>query len=301
MLRLMLAAHSRLTIPPETWFLIPLVQRFSVDRPLSADDVESAVSMITSHDRWPYMKLDAHEFRRRVGRLKSACLRDLVGVVYQWQCEAEGKARCGDKTPPYIAIVPSLARMYPEARFVHLVRDGRDVALSFRDAGWIDGHWVHDYRREWIQAIKYQRRLSRSELSERILLIRYEELVLRTEPTLREICRFIGEEFEPQMLSWDRIVDVDAHVPVRERKQHAKLKQKIGADGIARWKREMSTRAVFMCEAFMSSHLRWLGYELRYSNRLWRPAFGVARMCACTLLPAALHLRNRLVSLVGST
>jgi len=88
LLRMMLACHSRLTIPPETWCLIPLLQRFRIDRPLNADEVESAISIVTSHYRWPDMRLDAQDFRREAARLPKPYLRDLVEVVYRSHVQA---------------------------------------------------------------------------------------------------------------------------------------------------------------------------------------------------------------------
>jgi Sulfotransferase family len=76
--------------------------------------------------------------------------------------------------------------------------------------------------------------LVRSDFSDRILQIRYEDLVLETEDTLRKICAFIGEEFEPQMLPWQ--LKVDEQVAARERDIHAKLKLNPGAESVARWK-----------------------------------------------------------------
>lgn len=302
LLRLMLAAHSRLAIPPETWYLVPVVQRFSLDRALTPAEVESAISIITSHYRWPDMKLEGGEFRRRVGELSEPRVRDLADVVYRWHLESAGKVRWGDKTPPYIEIVPQLAKMYPDARFIHLVRDGRDVALSFRAVGWTESPWLHDNAREWIRAMECYWRWLRSGLRDRILLVRYEDLVLKTEATLRRICAFIGEEFESQMLSWERLVD--EQVPRREHWHHAKLKMRIGAEGVARWKREINGRWTFVCEAFMGAHLRRLGYELRYSSPLWRPVFAVTRHCG-RLIPhafeTAARLRERLGYRVGST
>ena len=64
LLRVMLASHSRLAIPPETWYLIPLLERFGVDQRLNADEVELAISIITSHYRWPDMRFDAQDFRQ---------------------------------------------------------------------------------------------------------------------------------------------------------------------------------------------------------------------------------------------
>jgi Sulfotransferase family len=289
LLRVMLASHSRLTIPPETWYLIPLVKRFSVDRLLNADEVESAVAIITSDYRWPDMKLDAQEFRREVSRLTEPYIRDLVEVVYRWHMHAEGKVRWGDKTPVYIEIVPELARMFPNSRFIHLIRDGHDVAKSFLDTGW-GGRWLHDKTREWTKALEYQRRWARSEFRDRILDVRYEDFVLDMEATLRKICRFIGEEFEPQMLSWEG--KVDDQVPAREQVRHTKLKQRVGPEGLARWKREMSARQTFVCEAFMGSHLARLGYERRYSAPFWAPAFALTRLYCRTVLPAVeFHIR----------
>jgi hypothetical protein len=295
---MMLAAHSRLSIPPETWYLLPLVQRFSFDRPLNPDEIEDAVSIITGHYRWPDMKLSAPEFRGAVRQLVRPYLRDLVEVVYLWHMRAEGKVRWGDKTPPYVGIVPELARMFPDARFIHLIRDGRDVAKSFKTTDWVGWYW-HNTVREWIRALECHWRWMRSDIRDRILEVRYEKLVLETEATLQEICRFIGEEFEPHMLSWES--QVDQLVPSREMISHPKLKQRIGPEGVSRWKREMSPREIFVTEAFMGSHLMRLGYERRYASPLWVPAFALTRwmypaVVAAVEFPirAARYLRKRI-------
>ena len=77
------------------------------------------------------------------------------------------------------------------------------------------------------------------------------------------------------MLSWEG--HVDQLVPSREMMVHPKLKQRIGPEGVSRWKREMSASQIFITEAFIGSHLRRLGYERRYGSPLWRPAFAVTR------------------------
>lgn len=297
LLRMMLASHSRLTIPPETWYLIPLLQQFRIDRELNASEIERAISIITSHYRWPDMKLDAQDFRREAARLPNPYLRDLVEIVYRTHMQAEGKARWGDKTPAYIEILPQLAKMYPNSKFIHLVRDGRDVAKSFQATDWV-GRWLHENTREWTRTLECYWRWVRSEFRDRILQIRYEDLVLHTEGTLQTVCRFIGEEFEPQMLSWQ--LKVDEQVPARERDVHAKLKLTPGAESVARWVREMSAREVFVSEAFMGSDLARLGYERRYRSSFWAPAFVLTRLYCRMILPAvelqirgARFLRNR--------
>jgi len=290
LLRMMLCCHSRLAIPPETWYLLALLERLSIDRPLSAAELEVAEATITQEYRWPDLKLDAQEFRRRLGQLTAPYLRDVVEVIYRWHLEAEGKARWGDKTPIYVEIVPQLARMFPGSRFIHLVRDGRDVARSHQTAGWY-GPWLHDNTREWTRALECHRRWAQTDaLRERILQVHYEDLVLDTEGTLRRICHFIGEKFEPAMLSWQE--KVDEQVPERERHIHVKLKRRIDTGGVARWKGEMSARELLVAEAFMGEHLSYAGYERAYRGPLWAPAFMATRLYCRTVLPAVqLQLR----------
>ena len=282
LLRMMLCSHSRISIPPETWYLIPLLERFSIDRPLNAAEIESAASIITSHYRWPDLKLDAQEFRRELSQLTVPNLRDVAQIVHRWHMRNEGKARWGDKTPVYVEILPELARMFPDSRFIFLVRDGRDVAKSFQATHWVS-RWLHDNTREWTRALQCQQRWICSEFRERILRVRYEDLVLQTEATLREICRFIGEEFEPQMLSWQG--HVDEQIPARERQIHKKLKLRIDPKGVNRWKREMSAYETFVCESFIGAHLTRMGYERRYGSPLWAPAFALTRLYCRTVLP----------------
>ena len=236
------------------------------------------------------MKLDTADFRDKVAQLREPYLRDLVEVVYWFHVEAEGKARWGDKTPLYIEILPELATMFPDSRFIHLVRDGRDVAKSYRATDWI-GPWLHDNTREWTRALECHWRWARSDLRTRILQVRYEDLVLETEATLRQVCEFIGEKFEPQMLSWERKVDEQVPTPGTRRSCEAETRE-VGAEGVARWKREMNARETFVAEAFMGARLRSLGYQPRYPSPLWAPAFTLTRLFCRTVLPAVeLHLR----------
>jgi hypothetical protein len=128
------------------------------------------------------------------------------------------------------------------------------------------------------------RRWAASYLRERILQVRHEELVLETEATLQHSFQFMGEEFEPQMLSWER--KVDEPVPARQRHIHTQLKRRIGSDGVARWKREMTARDFFVAEAFMGAQLTGVGYERRYPGPYWASAFALTRLYCRTVLPA---------------
>ena len=289
LLRLMLASHSRIAIPPETWYLTALLAEFPLDRLLQEAETAAAVTMMTNHFTWPDMRLDAAEFRSRAANLRAVRLRDLVEIVYRWHLEVEGKGRWGDKTPAYIEIVPALAAMFDDAKFIHLIRDGRDVAKSFQRQGWY-GPWMHGYVREWLRAVELDRKLSNTSLNERILRVRYEDLVLQPEATLRRICAFIGEKFEDRMLMWRG--KIDRAIPDREKKAHSSLDRDMTSSDVSRWKREMTCREVFVAEALIGKQLSHLGYECRYRSRLWGPLLAATRAYCRTVLPVVgLHRR----------
>lgn len=282
LLRLMLASHSRIAIPSETWYLAALVGEFPCDRLLQESEIARAVAVMTNHYTWPDMGLDAAEMRRRVASLRGARLRDLVEVVYRWHMEVEGKSRWGDKTPAYIEIIPSLAALFGDAKFIHLIRDGRDVAKSFQKHGW-NGPGMDGYTREWLRAVELDMSLSKTSLDQRILRVRYEDLVLHPEATLRGICTFIDERFEDQMLLWQGRVN-DA-IPDREKKFHSSLSREMNPSDVGRWKREMTSREIFVAEALIGTQLSHFGYELRYRSKLWRPLLAVTRIYCRTVLP----------------
>jgi hypothetical protein len=261
LLRMMLASHSRIVIPPETWFLLPLVESLPIDRALTSVEVERAISLMTSHYRWPDLKISAEDLKEQVCRLNAVWIRDLAQIVYGTYVNATGKARWGDKTPPYVRIIPQLSKMFPGARFIYLVRDGRDVTKSFQSL-MIYGPTIHQNTIEWLVANRWEREWRASPYAASILQVRYEHLVVDPEGALREICQFIGEEFESQMLSWQE--SVEELVPTRELHVHQKLKRGSRHDDVDRWKREMTAREIFVAEAFIGRDLRRFGYEPRH-------------------------------------
>lgn len=295
LLRLMLASHSRIAIPSETWYLIALLETFPFDRPLRENEAAAAVAMMTSHYTWPDMGLDATEFRHRAANLSGVRLRDLVEIVYRWHMEVEGKSRWGDKTPAYIEIVPALAAMFDDAKFIHLIRDGRDVAKSFQRQGW-HGPWMYGYTREWRRAVELDLKLGRTLLNERILRVRYEDLVLQPEAALRRVCAFIDERFEDQMLRWRG--RVDEAIPGREKGIHASLDRDMDSSDVGRWKREMTSREVFVAEALIGAQLSHFGYERRFRSKLWGPLFAATRTYCRRVLPI-IGLQRRASGFVG--
>jgi lipopolysaccharide transport system ATP-binding protein len=272
LLRLILAGHSRIHIAPETWFIEDLIRELPLTGSLTPQQTHRAVEIMTQGYRWPDMGISAEDLARWAAALEAPKLVDVVNLVYRRQLETYGKQRLGDKTPRYINIVPQLRALYPSAKFVHLIRDGHDVAISFIDVGWAKYYDRTNF--EWPHAIQRQREYLNAGYASKILDIRYESFVIDPETTVRRICEFLGEEFEPQMLDWQKLINL---VPERERSVHPKLTQPLSKELVGAWQEKLSGWECFAIEACLHQDLRRLGYRLRFSSNAWRPLLTVVR------------------------
>lgn len=278
LLRVILSRHSLLCIPPESWFLLPLSQKFPFDRPLADSDIDAACKIITGHRRWPDFGFDAGSFSQQVAEKRIDSIRGLCDLFFGLCMERAGKPRWGDKTPPYIRIVPEIMKLYPEAKIIYLVRDGRDVVNSFIETGWHGpGAWANC--REWIDATRRFASLSEnSNLAERILRIRYEDLVTRTEAVVSDICAFLGVDPEPSILRWSD--EEQPMVPQRESHAHTKLGRRPRETDLYRWRNGSSAVRVLLLESYMRRELTIENYPLRFRSTMWLPLQGIIAMLA---------------------
>lgn len=267
LLRLILDGHSRLHVPPESWFLEDLVRELPLTGPLNSEQTSRAADIVTSHHRWEDFAISSDWFREQVEGLKEPTLRQTIDVIFGEVLSRAGKSRFGDKSPHNFRIVPQLITLYPGAKFINIIRDGRDVAIST-----IDARWTRYYERNrfvWLEAMKWRDTLRRSVYAERILEIRYEDLVQEPEANVRTICDFLGEHFEEGMLAWQH--RVESSIPAREMSVHARIKGGMDSQNIAVWKTRLSAFECFSMEACLGEALDKLGYDLRFSSPAWRP------------------------------
>jgi hypothetical protein len=255
LLRVMLDRHSQLAVPDETYFVPQLADRHLLR--LDPDDFVEDVSRVVEWDL-PLQKLRA---RLRDGMTVGAA----IGTVYAVYAEERGKRRWGDKTPMYMQNLRVLERLFPDALYVHLIRDGRDAALSFLalPRGIVTETWMHprtaaDFACQWHTEVAAARRLGRR-VGGRYLEVRYESLVDEVDPVLRRICEFAGLDYEPQMADYAGTVDVSA-------KPHQRRLTQPPTKGVRDWRTQMSADDVAAFEHVAGGLLRELGYETSHPS-----------------------------------
>ena len=244
LLRMMLDSHRRICCGPEanvfrTRKLAPgaLAHRFGFGR----DEVRAIYDAVRSRPEF---------------------IEAFAGLCMQ----KAGKSRWAEKTPRNIRHIGEIFRCFPEARFVHVLRDGRDVACSLRSHPRhkvVDGKlvpldtWrpIDDGARRWRDDIERSRRWWSDP---RFHTVRYEELVLKPRPVLECLMAFLGEDWDEAMLA-HTVAESPFRDPTRF-PQNPEALDPVRSAALNRWKRDLSSRDRRIFKQIAGSLLIELGY-----------------------------------------
>lgn len=191
----------------------------------------------------PYWEVPVDELRASMTR--SGNLVRFAEAFYGAFAEREGKARWADKTPNNVRALPKILTWFPESRFIHVVRDGRDVVCSLRNhpRERVENGKIVPVRtvnpiskccERWLRDTCSGRAFLRHP---RCLEVQYERLVCDPEDELRRVCEFIGENFDPMMLRSD---ESNGPRPAGQVLNNPRASTALQASSVGRWKRDLS-------------------------------------------------------------
>ena len=265
---MMLDAHPELTVPPETHFVPELIE--AADR--GASTPERLLKTITSQREWGDFGLTEEELLERFGAFEPLTAGDALRSFYEAYAERVGKPRWGEKTPIYVKSMRAISGALPEARFVHVIRDGRDVALSIRDRATKE-HPIDRIAERWVRRITRAR--EQAKRLDHYKEIRYEALILDTEPTLRDVCDFYELPWDDAVLDYhqrsaERLEEMKRELPdqgkrttlsvERRMMTHARTTEKPDPRRVSRWRESMKGAERELFESIAGPLLEELGY-----------------------------------------
>jgi hypothetical protein len=197
LLRDLLRAHSRITIPQEVHPL-PALWR------LHGDPGDRRAALRLADDL-----LGVNPIRHWGLGLRPEDLADhrtfaaMVSDIYAAWARLQGKPRWGNKTPDFVAELPTVMPIFPGAQVLHIIRDPRAVAASVMSKPWGPSS-VRMIAAQWRQSVTAGRRDGAALGPDSYRELRYEELTADPARVVREVCDFLGEQFEPEMLTPSR-------------------------------------------------------------------------------------------------
>ncbi len=241
LLRTIIDAHPGLCCGPESSILLPgapPVETLARGYAIEADALRAMVR--ESPSQAAFIEAFARSYRARVG-----------------------KARWAEKTPLNVWHVDWIWEHFPEARFLHAIRDGRDVVCSMRrhpDRIWRDGQRVDVLRQESLRRtvgrwVTSTGKGLRHRGDPRYREIRYEELVARPREVLADLFAWLGEPFDPTSVSaWE-----DPSAAVRHGEEWD-AKGAIETSSVGRWRRDLTGEEIAILRRHATPRLVELGY-----------------------------------------
>lgn len=241
LMRVLLDAHPRICCGPELKLLGQFIQTYLATVQMQPQ-MEAYGNTVTDVQR---------------------CFGELVNGLTANYRRASGKPRWAEKTPHNVLVMMPLGALFPDARFIHVIRDGRDVACSLVSMDWHDGtgakvEYIQNIRnaaRYWREVVRAGRQQAAA-MAGRVMEVRYEALVADTQGTMRQVLAFVGESWDPAILEAHK--KDRSHEPQESSTQQ--VTKPVNNSAIGRWKREMSPsdKAAFKAEA--GALMKELGY-----------------------------------------
>ena len=222
------------------------------------------VAEVLEHERFARLGLSASQVRRLVDEQQPLRYQDFVRRVFDACGLATGKELIGEKSPGYVRHLPTLRFLWPGARFVHLIRDGRDVCLSLlgwkpekqqrtigRFSTWSEyplmtaGLWWEWHVRLGLEAREW--------IARQVHEVRYEELVSAPEQECRALCAFLNLPYDPRMLRFHE--HQGTQTTARRRGPNVPL-----TPGLRNWRTELEPSQRVEFESAAGDLLDELGY-----------------------------------------
>jgi hypothetical protein len=244
----LLGAHPGHVCMPETSYKVHVIRRARWGRPDA--DLAAGLELVAQHPKFKETGIELPALDRPL----LPALFDHLVASYG---DAIGKPGAGiwiDQTPSNIAIGRTLLELFPDAKLIHLIRDGRAVAASMLPLDWGPNNVV-GAAKAWLRTVAQGMALETA-YPARVYRVKYEELVRDPAAVLQRICRFADLEFRPEMANGGGLA-----VPKTTRGQHALVGKPPDPRRAEAWRTALTPRQIEIFESEVRSLLPLLGYE----------------------------------------
>lgn len=240
LLRSMLCAGGDIVIPPESYVIPRLIRRFQAYNYLPWDVLSSVIigEFIAYKEFYTWdLDLTSVYTKARDLPVELRTLGNLIDLVYKEYAITQGRTgvRWADKTPINSLYVDKIHKVFPEAKFIHLVRDPRATSLSYVKSGLKDN--LGEAAKFWAESNAQIEKLKKKS-PEQFIFVKYEDLVTNPEKELRLLCSHVNLPFKAVMLEhWK---NNEAKGDVAAHKHHENVLKAVNTNSISKWKTEIN-------------------------------------------------------------
>ncbi len=299
--RMIFNNHPDLAIPDESHFIYVSARRRAAGKlPASLKDPKGWNRFLE------YLENDTPVYRwglsfpsliDQLERIQARSYASVFDTIFKEFMHSERKSRWGDKTPMHVNYILLVNHFFPNAKFIHIIRDGRDVALSLLRLKWGPRRIEYSgYYWKWLVLMGML--CGRILGPERYCEIRYEDLINEPEGILKSLCSWLALEYDPVMLEYHKSRAAKERCAPPAKRRHTIFDQgashkpfePINKDSIQKWKEYMSS---YDCNSMLRQAgclLLYFGYEVDELPAKQRREYEVI----CNMLqPESIKLLNR--------
>lgn len=261
LLRAILCRHEAVSIPPEFWTLGEMIREYKrysflpwpwlLKIMLYLWEKQPRADLWGFPSRKIYERLEATPGERQslytiVTELYDAYSRNYFPAATLW----------GDKTPLHTENLLWIEQLFPRARYIHLVRDGRDVVSSHLKHGLSED--LRPAARHWKKNLRRARGLQSRIDSQRFLRVCYEQLVRESESVVVKVCDFLEINYDSRMLQPWKLADT---LPELEQYDHYdRVSQPISTESVGKWQTRISDEEHVRLHELLLPELQEEGY-----------------------------------------
>lgn len=262
-------SHPDLAMTHEAHFIAPMgARRERYTNREGGLDIDVFVADLFADSNFRRQGLEEGLVRRSLEEANAPGFAEAVRVVFGLYAAAQGKPLYGDKTPGSVTHIELLGSLFPEARFVHIIRDGRAVALSYLERPEWGPKTMAEAAQHWKSRVTRGRRGGEALGRSRYREVKYEDMVADPERVTRELCEFLGLGYAPDMLDYHRR-GAEFIAETKDPEAFKNLAKPVTKD-LRDWRDQMSAADAALFEAIAGDLLVDLGYEVQDSGNTVR-------------------------------
>lgn len=271
LLRLMLTCHSNIIIPPESHFFLWLEEKYK-NWDFNAD-INEFLNDLYNSTKFETWEIDKEDLKTFLLKSKIKSFPSIISNIYLFYGILHNKKEIiywGDKNKLWKEKLPKIIEYFPNAKFIHLVRDGRDVACSFKELNKNMSSSVYapklpseinDIAKRWNFNIDTILNFFKENKIANLCTVRYEDLIMDTEKELRKICEYLELPFDYNMNNYLELNEKENFEPIEFLDWKAKLKSLPDKNNIGKYKRILTANEILMFEKITSVNLKRFNYE----------------------------------------
>ena len=258
LLRSILSGNSDISIPPESYRIPFAIKKFHIFNNRDWSEVVSVVlDEFRNEKEFVHWEIDIENVQNKLENIPDT-KKTLANIFDELYCtyskqHSTGKI-WGDKTPMNTSYLGWIGSVFPKSKFIHIIRDGRDVVSSYLKMGRYTT--VKDAAQRWKKSVKFGKSFG-SSIGNNYMEIRYEAMVSSPEEVIKNICSFLGITYSIEMLNHTNLVEKLGDTSLSH---HSNLSRPITTDSIGKWKENLSSADKNEVLKLLKEDLMTLGY-----------------------------------------